>query len=188
MKCREPATSEAGCCFPLAGWGRATRPSLRAANQRATFFTVKSQCQLQRMGSTCWLMRHSPSSPCFMLLVYSPRGVSSHLNKYRFRVINTIDLFTEQTASKNILILCYPLNTEYFSNLSIILSRITINTFSLIITSVGGVFLMKRLQGKNLVLFQFNFKILIKKARKILCGKKKSSMGKQDLGKYLKKY
>lgn len=86
------------------GLSRAMRPSLGTVNQRATFFIVKSQHPLQRMGSTYWLMQHSPSSPRFVLLVCRPRGVSCCLNQYRFWVINTIDLFTEQTASKNTLI------------------------------------------------------------------------------------
>lgn len=63
-------------------------------------------------------MQHSLSSPCFELSVYFPSGGSCCLNQYIFWVINTTD-FTEQTASEKVLIMCFQLSMEYFSNLSL---------------------------------------------------------------------
>lgn len=116
VRCREPVISGVGVASTW--WGQNHETLTESCKPEQHFiFTVKSQHPLQRMSSMLWLMQHSLSSPCFEFSVYFPCG-GNCLNQYRSWVINTTDFCTEQTASKKVLIMCFQLSMEYFSNLS----------------------------------------------------------------------
>lgn len=83
--------------------------------------------------------------------------------------------------------MCFQLSVEYFSNLSIFFFRNYFKYFLFDLSKLWVFFPVERPNGKNLVLCQFNVKNSNIKSYKSVMMEKKSSMGKQDLGKPLQK-